>query len=180
MLSWRRSIANVGALSFALTVASPSIAQSGSTVAQSGIVIFWNTAKCLGGYHSDFYSAHCDPGPSAAILDFKTKTQFFCTNPEAVDVRWAIPTDPKRGSPIAPSQVEWHPECWKRPIIVDVDPGTTVLVPQYSQSPPPNNYMTMNAIALYDASKITIKLCLIPIFPGLPVEPVCADAEVGS
>ena len=63
MLSWRRSIANVGALSFALTVASPSVAQSGSPVTQSGIVIFWNTAKCSGGYHSDFYSAHCDPGP---------------------------------------------------------------------------------------------------------------------
>jgi hypothetical protein len=180
MLSWRRSIANVGALSFALTVASPSVAQSGSTVAQSGIVIFWNAAKCLGGYHSDFYSAHCDPGPSAAILDFKTKTQFLCTNPQVVDIRWAIPTDPKRGSPIAPSQVEWHPECWKQPIIVDVDQSTAVLTPQYSQSHPPNNYMTMNVIALYDATKLTIKICLVLLFPGLPVEPACADAEIRS
>ena len=180
MLSWRRSIANVGALSFALTVASPSVAQSGSPVTQSGIVIFWNTAKCSGGYHSDFYSAHCDPGPSAAILDFNSKTQFLCTNPEAVDVRWSIPTDVKQGSPIAPSEMVWHPKCWKQPIKIDAEPGTSVLIPQYTQSPPPNNYMTLNAIALYDAAKTTIKLCLIPLFPGLPVEPVCADAEVAS
>jgi hypothetical protein len=180
MLSWRRSIANVGALSFALTVASPSVAQSGSTVTQPSIVIFWNAAKCLGGYHSDFYSAHCDPGPSAAILDFKAKMQFFCTNAQAVDIRWAIPTDPKRGSPIAPSQVEWHPECWKEPIIVDAGQSTSILIPEYSQSPPPNNYMTMNVIALYDAAKFTIKICLIPLFPGLSVEPACADAEIRS
>lgn len=132
MLSWRRSIANVGALSFALTVASPSVAQSGSPVTQSGIVIFWNTAKCSGGYHSDFYSAHCDPGPSAAILDFNSKTQFLCTNPEAVDVRWSIPTDVKQGSPIAPSEMVWHPKCWKQPIKIDAEPGTSVLIPQYT------------------------------------------------
>lgn len=180
MLSWQHSIANVGALYFALTVASPSVAESGSTVAQSSIVIFWNAAKCSGGYHSDFYSAHCDPGPSAAILDFKTKMQFFCVNTEAVDIRWVIPTDPKRGAPIPPSQLVWHPECWKEPIGVDVEPSTTILTPQYNQSPPPNNYMTMNVIVLYDAAKLTIKTCLIPLFPGLPVEPACADAEIRS
>ena len=180
MLSWRQCIANVGALHFALTVTSPSVAQSGTNVAQSGIVIFWNAAKCLGGYHSDFYSAHCDSGPSAAILDFNTKTQFFCVNTEAVDIRWAIPTDSKRGSPIPPSQVDWRPECWKKPLEFDVEPNTVILTPQYSQSPPPNYYMTMNVIVLYDAAKLTIKACLIPLFPGFPVEPACADAEIRS
>ena len=99
MLSWRRCLGTVGALYFALTIASPSSAQSGGDTAQSGIVIFWNAAKCIGGYHSDFYSAHCDPGPSATILDFRTKNQFFCVDTEAVEIRWAIPTDAYRGSP---------------------------------------------------------------------------------
>ena len=90
MLSWRRCIADVGALSFALAVASPSDAQSGASVSQSGVVIFWNTAKCLGGYHSHFYSAHCEPGPAAAILDFNAKIQFYCVNSEALDIRWVI------------------------------------------------------------------------------------------
>src|ERR1700722_3621134 len=113
MLSWRKCLATVGALYFALTMASPSSAQSGGDTAQSGIVIFWNAAKCIGGYHSDFYSAHCDPGPSATILDFNTKTQFLCVKPEPVDIRWAIPPGPKLGSPIPPSQFDWRPECWK-------------------------------------------------------------------
>ena len=180
MLSWRQCIGNVGALYFALAAASPSVAQTGTNAAQSGIVIFWNAAKCLGGYHSDFYSAHCDSGPSAAILDFNTKTQFFCVNAEAVDIRWAIPTDPKRGAPIPPSPVDWHPECWKKPLGFDVEPNTTILTPQYNQTPPANNYMTMNVIVLYDAAKVTIKACLIPLFPAFPVEPACADAEMRS
>jgi hypothetical protein len=179
MIPWRQCIANIGAMSFTI-MASPSIAQSGSADAQSGTVIFWNVAKCSGGYHSDFYSAHCEPGPSAAIFDFKTKIQVFCVNDEAVDIRWAIPPDRKRGAPIPPSQVNWRPECWKAPLGFDVDPNATILTPQYSQSPAPNYYMTMNAIVLYDAAKLTIKACLIPLFPDLPVEPACADAEVRS
>ena len=179
-MSWRQSIANVGVLYFALTVASPSVAESGTNVAQSSIVIFWNAAKCSGGYHTDFYSAHCDAGPSAVILDFQTKIQYHCVNTEVVDIRWTIPTDPKRGSPIPPSQVDWHPKCWKQPLGFDVEPNTTILIPQYNQSPPPNNYMTMNVFVLYDAAKLTIKACLIPLFPGFPVEPACADAEIRS
>ena len=100
MASWRAMHRNVGALCFALTAASPSFSQSGSAVAQSGVVIFWDAAKCLGGYQSDNYSVHCEPGPSATILDFKTKIQFFCVNNEAVDIRWEVSTDPNRGSPI--------------------------------------------------------------------------------
>jgi hypothetical protein len=89
MLSWRRCIAKVGALCCTLTAASPSVARSGSTDAQAGVVIFWNAAKCMGGYHTDLYSAHCEPGPAAAVLDFKTKTEFSCVNNGAVDIRWA-------------------------------------------------------------------------------------------
>ncbi len=177
MMSWRRCIANVGALYFALTIASPSVAQSGSVV-QSGVVIFWNAAKCLGGYRPKVYSAHCDPGPSVAILDFNTKTQFLCENDEAVDIRWAVPADAKPGAPIAPSQIVWRPECWRAPLGFDVDPNTAILTPQYSQSPPPNYYMTMNVVVLYDPAKLTIKACLVPFFPKFPVEPACADAEV--
>jgi hypothetical protein len=180
MLSWRRCIGKVGALSFALTIASPSVAEPGSAVAQSGIVLFWNAAKCIGGYHSDFYSAHCDPGPSATILDFRTKIQFFCLDTAAVEIGWAIPTDTKRASPIPPSQIDWRPECRKEPLKLDVDPNTTILTPQYNQSPAPNYYMTMNVMVLYDAIKLTIKLCLVPLFPGFPVEPACADAEIRS
>ena len=40
--------------------------------------------------------------------------------------------------------------------------------------------MTMNVMVLYDAIKLTIKLCLVPLFPGFPVEPACADAEIRS
>ncbi len=166
-MSWR-SIANVGALYFALTVASPSVAESGTNVAQSSIVIFWNAAKCSGGYHTDFYSAHCDAGPSAVILDFQTKIQYHCVNNEAVDIRWTIPTDPKRGSPIPPSQVDWHPKCWKQPLGFDVEPNTTILIPQYNQSPPPNSYMTMNVFVLYDAAKIYNKGLPYPFVPGVP------------
>ncbi len=144
MLSWRQWIATVGVLYFALTGASPSVAESGSTFAQSSIVIFWNAAKCLGGYHAELYAAHCDPGPSAAILDFNTKTQFLCVDTGAVDIRWVIRTDSKQGSPIPPSQVDWHPECWKVRLGFDVSPDTAILIPQYSQSPPPNYYGTQS------------------------------------
>ena len=184
MLSWRQCITKVGALCFALTLVSPSVAASGTSIGQPGVVIFWNAAKCLGGYRSDFYSAHCESGPAAAILDFNTRIQFYCVNTEAVDIRWAIPnwspTDPKRGSPTPPSQVDWHLECWKQPLEFDVEPNTTILAPQYNQSPPPNNYMTMNVIVLYDATKPTIKTCLIPLFPQFPVVSACADAEIRS
>jgi hypothetical protein len=180
MLSWRRCIAKVGALCCTLTAASPSVAQSGSTDAQAGVVIFWNAAKCMGGYHTDLYSAHCEPGPAAAVLDFKTKTQFSCVNNGAVDIRWAIPADPDRGAPIPPSQIDWRPECWKTPLGFDVDPNATILTPQYSQSPPPNYYMTMNVVVLYVAAKPTIKVCLVPLFPRFPVEPACADAQIRS
>ena len=160
MLSWRRCIANGGALC-ALTAALPAIAQSGTSVSQSGIVIFWNSAKCVGGYQSDFYSAHCDPGPAAVILDFNTKMEFHCVNTEAVDIRWMVPnwspTDPRRGSPIAPSQINWHPQCWKKPLEFNNEPNATILAPQYPQSPPPNYYMTMNVVFLYDSSKPTVK-----------------------
>ena len=144
------------------------------------VAIFWNAAKCDGGYQSDFYSAHCEPGPSAAILDFKTKMQFFCVSNEAVDIQWALPADAKRGPPIPPSKIIWRPECFKAPLGFDVDPNTTILVPQYSQSPPPNYYMTMNVVVLYDSAKTTIKVCLVPLFPRFPVEPACADAEMRS
>jgi len=180
MASWRAMHRNVGALCFALTAASPSFSQSGSAVAQSGVVIFWDAAQCLGGYQSDIYSVHCEPGPSATILDFKTKMQFFCVNNEAVDIRWEIPTDPNRVSPIRPSQIDWRPECWKIPLGFDVDPNTTILRPQYSQSPPPNYYVTMNVVVLYDPAKPTIKACLVPLFPRFPVQPACADAEIRS
>jgi hypothetical protein len=180
MASWWAMHRNVGSLCFALTAASPSFSQSGSAVAQSGVVIFWDAAHCLGGYQSDIYSVHCEPGPSGTILDFKTKMQFFCVNNEAVDIRWEISTDPNRGSPIRPSQIDWRPECWKMPLGFDVDPDTAILRPQYSQTPPPNYYMTMNVVVLYDPAKSTIKACLVPLFPRFPVQPACADAEIRS
>ena len=175
-----RCIAYVGALCFALTAASPSVAQSGGAVAQSGIVIFWDATKCVGGYHSDFYSAHCEPGPSATILDFKTKMQFFCLNDEAVEIRWAFRADAKPGSPIPPSRIDWCPACWKAPLMFDVDPSIAVLRPQYSQTPGPNYYMAMNVVVLYDAAKPSIKACLVPLFPRFAVEPACADADIRS
>jgi hypothetical protein len=175
MATWR----NFAALFFALTAASSrSWAQSQSVVAQPDVVVFWDAAKCVGGYHSDFYSAHCEPGPSTTILDFKTRMQFFCLNSEAVDIRWAIPADAKPGSPIPPSQIDWRPQCWKTRLAFEVDPNATILTPQYSQSPPPNYYMTMNAVVLYDAVKPSIKACLVPLFPRFTVEPACADAEI--
>ncbi len=180
MASRRAMHWNVGALCFALTAASPSFSQSGSAVAQSGVLIFWDAAKCLGGYQSDNYSVHCEPGPSATILDFETKIQFFCVNDEAVDIRWEVSTDPNRGSPIRPSQIVWRPECWKMPLGFDVDPNTTILRPQYSQTPPPNYYMSMNVVVLYDPAKPTIKACLVPLFPRFSVQPACADAEIRS
>ena len=93
-------MANAGALGLALTAASPSFPQSGSAADQSGVVIFWDAAKCAGGYETNSYSVHCEPGPFGTVLDFKTKMQFFCVNNEAVDVRWAIPADAKPGPPI--------------------------------------------------------------------------------
>jgi hypothetical protein len=180
MASWRAMHRYFGTLCFALTAASPSFSQSGSAVAQSSVAIFWDAAKCLGGYQPDNYSVHCEPGPSATILDFKTKMQFFCVNNEAVDIRWEISTDPNRGSPIRPSQINWRPECWKMPLGFDVDPNTTILRPQYSQTPPPNYYMTMNVVVVYDPAKPTIKACLVPLFPRFPVQPACADAEIRS
>ena len=168
MASWRQRVPNVGVLGLALTAASPSSPQSGNAAEQFGIVIFWDAAKCGGGYQTNSYSVHCEPGPFGAILDFNTKMRFFCVNNEAVDVRWAIPADAKPGPPIPPSQMTWSPECWKAPLGFDVDPNTSVLTPQYSQSPPPNYYMTMNVVVLYDAAKPTIKACLVPFFPGFP------------
>ena len=182
--SFRRRIAKFGALLFALTAASPSIAESGDPAAQPGVVIVWNVTKCSGGYRADVYSAHCEPGPAAAILDFNSRVQFHCVNAGPADVRWAIPnwsaTDPKRGSPIAPSQVDWRLECWKAPLELDVQPGTAILEPPYTQSTPPNNYMTMNVVVLYDAARSVIKACLVPLFPEFPVKPACADAEIRS
>ena len=59
MATWR----NFAALFFALTAAaSHSWAQSQSVLTQPDVVVFWDAAKCVGGYHSDFYSAHCEPG----------------------------------------------------------------------------------------------------------------------
>jgi hypothetical protein len=62
----------------------------------------------------------------------------------------------------------------------DVDPNATILTPQYSQSPPPNYYTTMNVVVPYVAAKPTIKVCLVPLFPRFPVEPACADAQIRS
>ncbi len=178
----QKNIHGPATLFFGLTTSALSIAQSESTAAQSGVAVFWNASKCVGGYHSDYYSAHCDPGPAAAILDFNTRTQFFCINNQPVEIRWTIPEwpekDPKRGSPIAPSQVDWRPECWKTSLEFDVKSNTTLLIPQYTQSPAPNYYMTMNALFLYDASKVTIKICLVPFFPGFPTREACADATI--
>lgn len=182
LLSWRQGIAAAGALLVAFAVASPSLAQSESSAARSGVAIFWNASKCIGGYHADYYSAHCEAGPAAAILDFNTRSQFECVNNEAVEIRWTIPnwsaTDPDRGSPIPPSEVNWSLECWKKPLELDVKPDTMILTPQYSQTPPPNYYMSMNVLLLYDAAKLTIKACLIPFFPGFPVQSACANARI--
>jgi hypothetical protein len=178
MIFWAQGIAGAGALGFGLALASPSLAQTAGASAHSEAAIFWNTAQCVGGYTSEFYSAHCDPGPAAVILDFRTKTQFSCTNNEAVDVRWTIPADSKSGPPIPPGRIDWRPECWKAPLRFEVDPDTTVLTPQYTQLPPPNYYMSMNVVVLYDAAKPAVKICLVPLFPRFAVEPACADAEI--
>src|ERR1700733_12545195 len=145
MASWRQRMTNVGALGLMLTAASPSFPQSGSAADQSGIVIFWDAAKCFGGYETNSYSAHCEPGP-----------------------------------PTPPSQITWSPECWKAPLGFDVGPNTAILAPQYSQTPPPNYYMTMNVVVLYDEAKPSIKACLVPLFPRFPVQPACADAQIRS
>jgi hypothetical protein len=176
---WLRTT-NIGTLGLALTLASPSIAQSGSDAAQSGAVIYWNAAQCTGGYRPDVYSVHCEPGPAAVILDFKAKAQFSCMDSAPADIRWAIPADAKPGPPIPPSEINWRAECWKTPLRFDAGANTQILSPQFSQTPPPNNYMTMNVVVLYDAGAPTIKICLVPLFPGFAVEPACADAEIRS
>lgn len=178
MTSLRLRIPNIGTLGLALTLASPASAQSGSEAAQPGAVIYWNAAQCAGGYRPDVYSAHCEPGPAAVILDFKTKAQFSCADSAPVDIRWAVPADAKPGPPIPPSEINWRPECWKTPLRFDIGPNAAILSPHYSQTPPPNNYMTMNVVVLYDAAAPTIKICLVPLFPRLAVEPACADAEI--
>ena len=132
-----------------------------------------------GGYHTAVL-AHCEQGPTAIILDFKTKTQFFCVNDGAVDIQSAIPPDAKPGSLVPPTQIVWRPGCWKAPFGFDVDPNAMILTPQYSQSPPPNYYMTMNVVVLYNAAKPTIKVCLVPLFPKFAVAPACGDAEIRS
>jgi hypothetical protein len=180
MISWRRCLASAVVLVLALTAAWPSLAQSRSAEAQSGVVIFWDVTQCAGGFRPDVYSAHCEPGPAAIILDFNAKTQFSCVDGEAVDIRWKIPAGAKLGPPIPPTEISWRPECWKAPIDFDVSPDATILTPQYSQTPPPNNYMTMNAIVLYDSSKPIIKICLVPLFPKFAVRPACAEAEIRS
>lgn len=178
MTSLRLRIPNIGTLGLALTLASPASAQSGSEAAQPGAVIYWNAAQCAGGYRPDVYSAHCEPGPAAVILDFKTKAQFSCADSAPVDIRWAVPADAKPGPPIPPSEINWRPECWKTPLRFDIGPSAAILSPHYSQTPPPNNYMTMNVFVLYDAAAPTIKICLVPLFPRLAVEPACADAGI--
>ena len=178
MVAWRW-LMSASALGFALAPGSPSLAQSIDET-QSGVAIFWDAAQCTGGYRTDVYLAHCEPGPAAIILDFKTKTQFSCVDTESVDIRWAIPADAKPGPPIAPTEIKWRPECWKAPLDFDVSPNTAVLAPHYSQTPPPNIYMTMNAMVLYDSTKPALKICLVPIFPKLAVKPACADAEIKS
>ena len=86
MIAWGRCLMSACALGVVLTPVSPSLAQSGGADAQSGVAIFWDAAQCTGGYRSDVYLAHCEPGPAAVILDFKTKTQFSCVDTEAVDI----------------------------------------------------------------------------------------------
>ena len=179
MVVWR-CLASASALGFAAALASPSLGQPAGAEPQSGVVIFWDAAQCTGGYRLNVYSAHCEPGPEAVILDFKTKTQFSCMDNEAAQIRWAFPADASPGPPIPPSEIDWRVECWKTPLDVDASPDATVLTPQYSQTPPPNIYMTMNAVVLYDASKPTIKICLVPLFPQFAVKPACADAEIKS
>jgi hypothetical protein len=180
MVFSRRYVASLGALWLALAAPSPSHAQSGGLAAQSGVAVFWDAGQCIGGYHATFLTAHCEPGPTAVILDFKTKTQFFCVNDGAVDIRWAIPTDAKPGSLVPPTEIVWRPGCWKAPFGFEVDPNAMILTPQYSQSPPPNYYMTMNVVVLYDPAKPSIKVCLVPLFPKFAVAPACGDAEIRS
>ena len=180
MASLRLRIANIGMLGLALTLASPLLAQSGSGAVQSGVVIYWNAAQCTGGYRLDAYSAHCQPGPAAVILDFNTKAQFSCADSASVDIQWTIPADAKPGPPLPPSEIKWRPECWRTPLRFDVGPNAAILSPQYSQTPPPNNYMSMNVVVLYDAAAPSIKICLVPLFPRFAVEPACADAEIRS
>jgi hypothetical protein len=180
MASGRVMRLTIGALCLALTAASPSFAQSAGAAAQSGPVVFWNAAQCVGGYQSNVYTVHCEPGPFTTILDFQTKMQFFCVNNEAVDVRWENTAGANRGPPLPPSQIAWRPECWKKPLGLDVDPNAAILSPPYSQTPPPNNYMTINVIVVYDPAKPTIKACLVPLFPRFSVQPACGDAEIRS
>ena len=86
----------------------------------------------------------------------------------------------KQGSPIAPSEMVWHPKCWKQPIKIDAEPGRSVLYTPI--------YPVTAAQQLYDPEcdrplrrgEDHNKTLPYLLFPGLPVEPVCADAEVAS
>jgi hypothetical protein len=178
MVAWRWLV-SAGTLGFALTLGTPSLAQSVDET-QSGVVIFWDAAQCTGGYRQDVYLAHCEPGPAAVILDFKTNTQFSCVDPDAADIRWSIPAGGAPGPPIAPTEIKWRLECWKVPLDLNVSPNAVIFAPHHSQTPPPNIYMTMNAMVIYDSAKPTLKICLVPIFPKLAVKPACADAEIKS
>jgi hypothetical protein len=55
MLSCWRCLASASALGLALTLASPSLAQSNGDESQSGVAIFWDAAQCTGGYRLDAY-----------------------------------------------------------------------------------------------------------------------------
>jgi hypothetical protein len=101
-------------------------------------------------------------------------------DPDSVDIRWGIPADAKPGPPIPPTEIKWRPECWKVPLDLDVSPNAVAFAPQYTQTPPPNIYMTMNAMVIYDSAKPAMKICLVPLFPKLAVKPACADAQVKS
>ena len=118
MIAWGRWHVSACALGLALTPLSPSLGQQIGGEPQSGVAIFWNAAQCTGGYRLDAYSAHCQPGPAAVILDFNTKAQFSCADSASVDIQWAIPADAQPGPPLPPSEIKWRPECWRTPLRV--------------------------------------------------------------
>ncbi len=179
-----RDVTSIGAFCLAACLGaapgSSSRAEAAEAAAQSGVAVFWDAGQCVGGYHTTVLTAHCEEGPTAVILDFKAKLQFFCVNDGPVDIKWAIPPDAKPGSLVPPTEIAWRPACWKAPFGFDVDPNAMVLTPQYSQSPPPNYYMTMNVVVLYDPAKPSVKVCLVPLFPKFAVAPACGDADIRS